>query len=178
MHCLIALALPEVHKRPQHTTTPASLLVVCLPRSAGTVPDNRWHQIPFAQQWKGIPLQHVLGVPLCQKWTGRQSRAPCNEEGACPWIVPERGGRGLMFPADCVLFFFSCTHNRYFACLDCFRRCLLFPCFMFHVFIGCLSCFLFLLLFLTSVLYRVDSFALITWYLIFSRDMIRFMITK
>lgn len=70
---------------------------------------------PFAQRWKSIWLQHVLGVPLCQKWTGRHRAVPLvMRRGAWLRIVPERGGRGLMFPADCVLFFFSCTRDLYF----------------------------------------------------------------
>lgn len=114
-----------------------------------------------------------------------QSRVPCNGEGAWPWIVPEKGGRGLMFPADCVLFFFSCSHNLYFACLDCFHRCLLLPCFMFHVFIGCLTCFLFVVVVVVAVI--SDQCALpcrqfcidhLIFDLILSWDMIRSMITQ
>lgn len=103
MHCPVAPALRE--QRDALGTQRLRPHGSPLQKQQFTMRDNRWHQIPFTQRWKCTVVQHVLGVPLCQKWTGRHGAVPLvMARGAWLWIVPERGGRGLVFPADYVSF--------------------------------------------------------------------------
>lgn len=119
------------------------------------------------QRWKRTPLQHVLGVPLCQKWTGRH-RAVSLVMGRGPGRgLFQREGEGgscfqltVSFSSFLALTTFILRASIVSTAVFCCRAL----CFMFSS-AASLVFFLLLLLsslFLTSVLYRVDSFALIT----------------
>lgn len=141
---------------------PGSPPCLALQKQQFTVPDNRWHQIPFALPWKHTVVLHVLGVPLCQKWTGRHRAVPLVMGRGPDCRLFQREGEGGSCFQLTVSFSSFLALTPLFLCLNCFHHCLCF-CALCFTFSSAASVVSFVSVFFDQcVLYRVHSFTLIT----------------
>lgn len=108
---------------------------------------------------KHTVVLHVLGVPLCQKWTGRHRAVPLVMGRGPDCRLFQREGEGGSCFQLTVSFSSFLALTPLFLCLNCFHHCLCFCalCFTFSSAASVVSGF-----FDQCVLYCVNSFTLIT----------------